>query len=77
MNFVQNKFIINIGVLNVQRFKDKLSVCKYFAYKGHDVLLYLMIKNNFPYDDELISILIKNNLKTALSYMSEKGLIKI
>jgi hypothetical protein len=36
-----------------------------------------MIKNNFPYDDELISILIKNNLKTALSYMSEKGLIKI
>ena len=75
INMVDRKeenIIFDSGVI-----KDKISVCKYFAYKEHDILLYLMIKNNFPYDDELISILIKNNLKTALSYMSEKGLIKI
>ncbi len=67
----EENIIFDSGVI-----KDKISVCKYFAYKREDILMYLMIKNGFPYDDELISILVKNNLTTALSYMRKKGLIE-
>jgi len=55
--------------------KDKLFVCKYFAFMCNDFSLYKVIKIGFPYDDELILTIIKNKLKITFLYMYQKGLI--
>ena len=55
--------------------KDKLFVCKYFAYMCNDFSLYKVIKIGFPYDNELILTIIKNKLKITFLYMYQKRLI--
>lgn len=66
----EKKEIFDCGII-----KDKLSICKIFANMCYDNSLYQIIKNDFPYDDELIFTIIKNKLNITLSYMKMKGLI--